>query len=420
VFAIVVIAINIIKQTLRKNKNNTTNNNNAVHENMFGKVCAYIKRTLCTEVFVEFLRKVHAQRNTILPIGKVMSSRLPLSPLLLGVVLLAGVVVYLNMPQEESKQNAGARATPVKTGVVSSQAFPITIESLGTATANESVNVTAQVTDTVKAINFNDGDKVVEGELLVQLNNTEERARVEELKANIDEAKRQFTRIADLRQSNATSEQLLDEQQARVKALQAQLDIALAQLNDLQVRAPFSGFLGNREISIGSLVQPGDTITSLDDISLIKVDFSIAENHLASVAKGQSVSASSVAYPGEAFTGKITNIDTRLDPISRSIRVRATIDNQDGRLRPGMLLTVVVEKRVLNALVLPEKALVPVQDKQYVYVVKDDVAHQTEVKIGERRPGLVQIVNGLNEGDEVITEGTLRVRDQSPVNVLNR
>ena len=349
-----------------------------------------------------------------------MSSRLSLSPLLLGVVLLAGVVVYLNMPQEESASNSSVRATPVKTALVSSQAFPITIESLGTAIANESVNITAQVTDTVKAINFEDGDKVIEGELLVQLNNSEERARVEELKANIDEAKRQFTRIADLRQSNATSEQLLDEQQARVKALQAQLDIALAQLNDLQIRAPFSGLLGNREISIGSLVQPGDTITTLDDISLIKVDFSIAENHLASVAKGQTLSASSVAYPGEEFTGKITNIDTRLDPISRSIRVRATIDNKDNRLRPGMLLTVVVEKRVLNTLVLPEKALVPVQDKQYVYVVNDNVAQQTEVVIGERRPGLVQIVSGLNEGDEVITEGTLRVRDQSPVNVLNR
>ena len=349
-----------------------------------------------------------------------MSSRFSLSPLLLGAVLLAGVVVYLNMPEEESTSNSSVRATPVKTALVSSQAFPITIESLGTATANESVNITAQVTDTVKTINFEDGDKVTEGELLVQLNNTEERARVEELKANINEAKRQFARIADLRQSNATSEQLLDEQQARVEALQAQLDIASAQLNDLQIRAPFSGLLGNREISVGSLVQPGDTITTLDDISLIKVDFSIAENHLASVAKGQALSASSVAYPGEEFTGKISNVDTRLDPISRSIRVRATIDNQDNRLRPGMLLTVVVEKRVLNTLVLPEKALVPVQDKQYVYVVKDNVAHQTEVVIGERRPGLVQIVSGLNEGDEVITEGTLRVRDQSPVNVLNR
>lgn len=349
-----------------------------------------------------------------------MSSRLSLSPLLIGVVLLAGVLIYLNLPEEKSARNGNARATPVKTALVSTQAFPITIESLGTAIANESVNITAQVTDTVKTINFEDGDEATKGELLVQLNNTEERARVEELKANINEAKRQFDRIADLRQSNATSEQLLDEQQARVKALQAQLDIALAQLDEMQIRAPFSGLLGNREISIGSLVQPGDTITTLDDISVVKVDFNIAENHLASVAKGQTLSASSVAYPGVEFEGKISSIDTRLDPISRSIRVRATIDNEDNRLRPGMLLTVTVEKRVLNTLVLPEKALVPVQDKQFVYVVKDDTAHQTEVVIGERRPGLVQIVSGLNEGDEVITEGTLRVRNDSPVNVLNR
>ncbi|MEM7419423.1 MAG: efflux RND transporter periplasmic adaptor subunit [Pseudomonadota bacterium] len=349
-----------------------------------------------------------------------MSSRFSLSPLLIGVVLLAGVVVYLNLPENEAAQRSGPRATPVKTAIVSAKTFPITIESLGTTIANESVNITSQVTDTVQAINFDDGDKVEQGELLVQLNNSQERARVEELKANIEEAKRQFSRIADLRQSNATSEQLLDEQQARVKALEAQLDIARAQLNDLQIRAPFSGLLGNRVISIGSLVQPGSTITTLDDISVVKVDFSIAENHLASVAKGQRITASSVAYPGVDFEGVISNIDTRLDPVSRAIRARAIIQNKDGRLRPGMLLTVTVEKRVLDTLVVPEKALVPVEDKQFVYVVKDDVAHQVEVTIGERRPGLVQIVNGLVSGDEVITEGTLRVRDQSPVNVLNR
>jgi len=349
-----------------------------------------------------------------------MSSRISVSPLLIGVVLLAAIVVYLNLPNEQASGQRGPRATPVKTAIAETKTLPITIESLGTAVANESVNITAQVTETVKAINFEDGDKAMEGELLVQLNNIEERARVEELKANIDEAKRQFTRIADLRQTNATSEQLLDEQQARVKALEAQLDIAIAQLNDLQIRAPFSGLLGNREISIGSLVQPGTTISTLDDISVVKVDFSIAENHLGSVAKGQRLSATSVAYPGEAFEGEITNIDTRLDPVSRAIRVRATIQNKDSRLRPGMLLTVVVEKRVLNTLVLPEKALVPVEDKQFVYVVKGDVAHQQEVVIGERRPGFVQIIEGVSVGDEVITEGTLRVRDQSPVNVLNR
>lgn len=254
---------------------------------------------------------------------------------------------------------------------------------------------------------------------MVQLNNREEYARIAELKANIDEAKRQYARIEDLRQSSAASEQLLDEQQARVKGLEAQLDIARAQLSDLQISAPFAGVLGVRSVSKGALVRPADVITTLDDISVIKVDFSIAENHLASLAVGQTISATTTAYPNESFSGTISHIDTRLDPISRAIKVRANIDNSDKRLRPGMLMTIVVEKRVLNTLVLPEKTLVPVQDKQFVYVVENDIAIQKEVAIGERRPGKVQILSGISEGDVVITEGTLRVRDQSPVNVLN-
>lgn len=349
-----------------------------------------------------------------------MSSRISLSPLLLGVVLLAGVVVYLNLPQQASQSQNGHRATPVKTTIATTQSMAITIEALGTAVANESVTITSQVTDTVQAVNFDDGDEVSAGQVLVQLNNQEEYARITELKANIDEAKRQYARIVDLRQSSAASEQLLDEQQARVKALEAQLAIAQAQLNDLQIRAPFAGVLGVRGVSKGALILPSDTITTLDDISVVKVDFSVAENHLASLALNQKITATSVAYPGEAFEGEITHIDTRLDPVSRAISVRANIENKDKRLRPGMLLTIVVEKRVLNTLVLPEKALVPVQDKQFVYVVEDNTAQQREVTIGERRPGKVQILSGLNEGDEVITEGTLRVRDQSPVTVLEQ
>ncbi|NDV91549.1 efflux RND transporter periplasmic adaptor subunit [Alteromonas sp. 345S023] len=348
-----------------------------------------------------------------------MFSRISLSPLLLGVVLLAGVVVYLNLPQKAATNQPMQRATPVKTTRAINQPMAITIEALGTAVANESVTITAQVTDTVHAINFDDGDEVSAGQILVQLNNNEENARINELKASIDEAKRQYAPIVNLRQSSAASEQLLDEQQARVKALEAQLAIAQAQRDDLQIRAPFSGVLGLRQISKGALVRPADTITTLDDISVVKVDFSVAENHLASLAINQKVTATSVAYPEETFDGEITHIDTRLDPISRAIGVRAHIENKDKRLRPGMLLTIVVEKRVLNTLVLPEKTLVPVQDKQFVYVVENNTAHQREVTIGERRPGKVQILSGLNEGDEVISEGTLRVRDQSPVTVLD-
>ena len=348
-----------------------------------------------------------------------MSSRISISPLLFGVVLLAGVVVYLNLPADESSKQNGSRATPVRATVASMQTMPITIEALGTATANESVTITAQVTDTVQAVYFDDGEEVEAGKVLVQLNNREEYARIAELKANIDEAKRQYARIEDLRQSSAASEQLLDEQQARVKGLEAQLDIARAQLSDLQISAPFAGVLGVRSVSKGALVRPADVITTLDDISVIKVDFSIAENHLASLAVGQTISATTTAYPNESFSGTISHIDTRLDPISRAIKVRANIDNSDKRLRPGMLMTIVVEKRVLNTLVLPEKTLVPVQDKQFVYVVENDIAIQKEVAIGERRPGKVHILSGISEGDVVITEGTLRVRDQSPVNVLN-
>ncbi len=341
------------------------------------------------------------------------------SPLILAVVLLAVFLAYLYLPEDEATQGAQVRSTPVKVTRVARQAFPVTIKALGTAKANESVTITAQETDVVADVMFDDGETVEAGKLLVQLNNQEELARIEELEANIGVATRQLDRVKNLRASSATSEQIFDEQQARVEALRAQLDVAKAQLNDLQIRAPFSGLLGIREVSKGSLVRPADVITTLDDISVIKVDFSVAENHLASLAKGQRITASSVAYPAQTFEGIISTVDSRIDPVSRSVLVRAIIDNSSARLRAGMLLLITVEKRVLDALVVPEKALVPVQDKQYVFVLDGAVVRQTEVTLGERKPGLVQILGGLGESDTVVTEGTLRVRDGSPVNVLN-
>ncbi len=172
-----------------------------------------------------------------------MSLSAKFSPLLIGVLLLGGFVVYLNIPQEQAKEDNSTFATPVRVTTVQTQKFPITIEALGTAKANESVTITAQQTDVVTQVNFDDGDNVKAGQILVQLNDKEERARVEELAANINEAERQYERVRNLAQSSAASEQLLDEQLARVKTLKAQLDVANAQLSDLEVRAPFSGIL---------------------------------------------------------------------------------------------------------------------------------------------------------------------------------
>ncbi len=346
-------------------------------------------------------------------------SRFVLSPLVIVVALLAGLLVYLYLPSEAEKPRASATATPVRAAIVQEQAFPITVEALGTAKASESITITSQQTEVVSEINFNDGDIAQAGQLLVQLNDNEELARINELQANIEEAERQFTRVKNLAKSSSASEQLLDEQQARVQALQAQLDVAKAQLNELAIKAPFAGLLGLRQVSKGALVQPGDVITTLDDTSVIKVDFSVAEAHLASLEKGQSVAATSTAYPGQTFEGEISTVGTRVDPVSRSVQVRALVDNADGKLRPGMLLQVTLQKRVLETLVLPEKALVPVEDRQYVFVVDGEKVRQQEVKIGVRRPGKVQVVSGLNAGDQVVTEGTLRVRDNSTVRVLD-
>lgn len=183
--------------------------------------------------------------------------------------------------------------------------------------------------------------------------------------------------------------------------------------------APFAGRLGIREVSIGSLVRPGDVISTLDDLSLVKVDFSISEVHLASVANGQPVSATSIAYPGEFFNGQITSIDSRIDPVTRAIQVRAQIPNPDYRLRPGMLLQINVEKRVVDALVIPEQALIPEGESQFVYIIDEESkARKTKVTVGQRKPGYVQVLGGLDVGQSVVVEGTLKVRDGGSVEVI--
>ncbi|MBF7071919.1 efflux RND transporter periplasmic adaptor subunit [Glaciecola sp. MH2013] len=346
-----------------------------------------------------------------------MTKFVKISPLFIGAIALLGFVIYLNLPaQEEDAQQRGRGSTQVVVAEAQNQAFPIVVEALGTAVANESVNLTAQQAETVKTVLFEDGDIVEKGQLLIELNDQQERARVNELSINLAEAKRQLTRIRDLAKQNVASEQLLDEQIARVDAISAQKDVADAQLAELKVSAPFAGRLGIRQVSIGSLVRPGDLISTLDDLSIVKVDFSISELHLASVATGQAIAASSIAYPGELFKGEISSIDSRIDPVTRAIQVRAQIPNPDYRLRPGMLLQINVEKRVVDALVIPEQALIPEGESQFVYLVDEEaIARKTKVRVGQRKPGWVQILDGLDEGQKVVIEGTLKVRDGAKV-----
>ncbi|WP_299084485.1 efflux RND transporter periplasmic adaptor subunit [uncultured Paraglaciecola sp.] len=347
-----------------------------------------------------------------------MSKGLKFSPLLIAVMLCIGLVVYLYMPKEEQEQVKQHNATNVKVYHTDESEFEVLVEALGTGKANESVVITTQTSDIVQKIHFKDGDRVKAGQVLLTLIDLEEKARLAALDVDLQEANRQLKRVFNLAKNNVTSEQLLDEQQAKVNALKAEMNVLKTQMLALKVRAPFDGLLGLRQVSVGALVRPGDAITTLDDLSIIKVDFNIAEVHLPSVAIGQNIRATSIAYPDKTFEGQIVSIGSRVDPNTRAIQIRANINNQDFKLRPGMLLQVNLQKRLLTTIVLPEASLVPIEDKHYVYVVKDGKASKKQVQVGQRKPGKVQIVSGLDIGELVVVEGALKLLDGSKVKVL--
>jgi membrane fusion protein (multidrug efflux system) len=352
-------------------------------------------------------------------IGHQMSKGLKFSPLLIAVILCFCLVVFLYLPKNVSEPIKQANATLVKVHRTAEEEFEVIVEALGTGRANESVLITTQTSDIVYKINFDDGDKVKAGQILLTLIDLEEKARLAALDVDLQEANRQLNRVTNLAKNNVASEQLLDEQQAEVNALIAEMNVLKTQMRALEVRAPFDGLLGLRQVSVGALVRPGDAITTLDDLSIIKVDFNIAEVHLPSLAINQKIRATSIAYPDEIFEGKIVSIGSRVDPATRAIQIRANINNQDFKLRPGMLLQINLQKKLLTTLVLPEASLVPVEEKHFIFVVNDGVATRKQVQIGLRKPGIVQIVSGLKKGEEVVIEGALKLRDGSKVNVLN-
>lgn len=313
-------------------------------------------------------------------------------------------------PQSAVK-NADAQVVDVVTVAATMQPLGIEIEAVGTARANESVEVTSKTSNTVTAIRFEEGDRVRKGSVLVELDSAEVRASLAEAQAALAESQNQFKRSRDLFTSKALSESQLDLIEATLKANQARVDVAKARLADTIIRASFAGNTGFRRVSVGSLVSPGTVITTLDDASLIKLDFTVAETYIHALEKNLPVTAATAGLPGREFHGKVTNLDSRVDPVTRSIAVRAELPNPQGELRPGMFMTVRLQGEVAPALLIPEGAVVPEQGHTYVFVVANGVAQRREVKVGKRRPGEVEIVEGLKEHERVVTEGTQDLRE---------
>ncbi|HWK75937.1 MAG TPA: efflux RND transporter periplasmic adaptor subunit [Povalibacter sp.] len=307
----------------------------------------------------------------------------------------------------------GGPGVPVSVLVASAklQPFAQDMEAIGTARANEALDVTAKVSNRVVAIHFREGQQVKAGDVLVELDSQQVRANLAEAEAALADSRSQYDRSRELYATKALSEAQMDQLQASLKMNEARVAGARSQLNDTIIRAPFSGRVGLRNVSVGSYVSPTTVITTLDDTSIIKLDFSVPEVFLSTLKEGLSINARTTAYSDALFSGKVSSIDSRLDPISRAVVVRASIENRDGRLKPGMLMTVNLMRAEAPALLIPEQALVPEGDRKFVFGVRDDKAVRLEVKTGRRRPGAVEVLDGISEGDVVVVEGTQKIRD---------
>jgi membrane fusion protein (multidrug efflux system) len=318
-------------------------------------------------------------------------------------------------PEAERAPAGASVPIAVVTAEASIEPMAIEIEAVGTTRANESVQVTSKASNVVTAILFTDSQVVSRGDVLAEMDDAQAQAALAEAEAGLTDSESQYNRTRDLVSRELLSQAELDTVEAQLKADRARVAAAQASLEDTIVRAAFDGRTGFRQVSVGSFVSPGTPITTLDDTSIIKLDFTVSENFLFVLKPGLAVSASSTGLPDRVFTGTVTNIESRVDPVTRSITVRAEIPNPDEALRQGMFMTVKLEGEPEPALLVPEGAIVPEQGRVYVFVVRDDVVERREVRIGKRRPGDVEVVEGLAEGERVVIEGTQNVRDGSAV-----
>lgn len=293
------------------------------------------------------------------------------------------------------------------------------VEALGTLRPNDAVDITANVTERIAAAHFDDGDWVEAGQVLVELEAAEERAAVLGARSALREAEAQFERAKALEGRGASTGRELDERRLQVETARALLSAAESRLADRIVTAPFAGRIGLRNVSVGAIVESAEPIASLFDDRVMKLDFPVPSTFLQTLKPGLRIRATAKAFEGEQFDGVVASLDNRIDPVTRSIMVRARLPNPDSRLRAGLLMSVELFKAEREAVIAPEEALIPDGGRQSVLVAVETgdglVAERRIVRIGGRRPGEVEILEGLSPGELVITHGTLKVRPGAPI-----
>src|SRR5687768_625724 len=296
--------------------------------------------------------------------------------------------------------------------------LPQAITAVGSLRSDETIILRPEVAGRVAQIAFKEGERVAKGQVLIRLDDSVQQADLERTKANLVLSKSKFDRAVELRNTGFISGQARDEAENNLKVAQADLELMQARLAKTTLRAPFSGTIGLRQVSVGDYVKEGQDIVNLESLDALKVDFRVPELALSQVRDAQTLQLTLDAIPDRAYDGRVYAINPLIDANGRAIVIRAHVPNKDGKLRPGMFARVrLFTSGSKDTLIVPEESLFPVGDDKYVYKVVDGKALRQRVEIGQRRDGKVEITSGLAADDVVVTAGHLKIRDGAAVTV---
>ncbi|HEX8302968.1 efflux RND transporter periplasmic adaptor subunit [Sphingomonas sp.] len=314
-------------------------------------------------------------------------------------------------------QPKGREVPLVTVAAAETMRFVERIEAVGTARANEQVTLSAPVTERIVRLNFDDGAFVQRGQIIAVLAAGQENAQLAEAGARSREARQQLSRLQQLKSRGFATNSAVDAQTALAGQASAQAAEARASIGDRVVRAPFAGWASLRNISAGAVVTAGTEIAQISDISKIKLDFAVPETLLAQVEPGQVIAARAGAYPDQPFRGTIATIDAVLNPETRAATIRAVLANGDRKLKPGMLLSVTIESKARMSPAVPELAVVGEGEQSFVFLIDGDKVKRVPVKTGLKQDGKVEILEGLEPGQRVVTEGVVKITDGQKVRV---
>lgn len=334
--------------------------------------------------------------------------------LLPGLVLAGAAAAFA-----QAEGGNGAPAMPVEAATVEAMPLTRSVQAVGSLRSGESVMIRPEVAGRVAEIAFQEGGAVDDGAVLVRLDDAAEKARVASAEAQLALSTANHARARELARKNNISQAALEEAASRMRVDQAALAVARTALDKTVIKAPFSGQLGLRQVSIGAYVAPGQDLVNLESLHPLKVDFRVPEVFATDLHPGQEVEISVDAMAGQGFAGTVTAIDPRVDVNGRSVMLRAEIPNEDRSLKPGMFARVrlVLEEKP-DALMIPEQALVPRGQEQLVVRIEDGKAVYVPVRIGQRSKGMVEIVDGVSPGDTVVTAGQVKLQPGQPVQIL--